>query len=426
MPSLKWLPFETHSTERPSNFPDGQQTWWQLAAIQITGFTSLPILASSVLIIQQNTLFNAILTLTIGNLILWAIRLGIVYMSYDGRKSTLDIAHEYLGRTAAFLIGLLLLAATLAWFFVETTLASDALCRLLSIDEGKDINQFIQIGVLLGVCSTIICMDGMVVLRWFATLCLPVLFIALVCVIFSSNYELPLPANRSLNLSGLSIFLATNLGVSVDLPTFFRHSRSLKSSLTALAAIQIIGFGIGIGGLFLGSIIVPWSGIASTDFHSVSTILKSSLIVLVFLSVISTNASSIYSASIGWELVAPIFAGIKEYLIIGLGSTIIFVLATDVFSLDFLEKATGCSLVNLCVILAIAFLIRIKSGHSSRYQQVTYFAAWLVSSLVNILQITVFDDQYSTFWTGLTIGLLILFMAWGMKSMIYKIKGKMR
>lgn len=419
----KWLRFDAFSSERHVRFPDGNQNWWQLAAIQLTGFTSLPILASSVFIIQESNWLSAILTLIAGNLILWAFRLGIVCMSYEGRKSVLDISHEYLGRTSAYLIGVLLLAATLAWFVVETTLASDALCRLIPIDEGGEINQFFQVGVLLGILSTLICMDGMVVLRWFATLCLPILFIAFLGVIFTSDYGIPPSANSSITLAGLPIFLATNLGVTADLPTFFRHSRSLHTSLTALTAIQIISFVIGLGGLFLGSIIVPWSGVAQTDFHTVSAALKGCLIVLVFFSVISSNVSSVYSASVGWELLAPVFAGMKEYLIIGLSSTIIFVLAANVFSLDFLEAATGCALVNLSLVLVLGYLIRLKlKKPPTLTEQRIYFIAWLLSSVFNIFQIIKWDDDFSTFLIGLSVIIIVLITGFSLEFVISKVR----
>ena len=428
MSFLRWIKSDfLNTTEHHLRFPDSHQNWWQLAAIQLTGFVSLPILSASVLILQETNWISAIITLIIGNLILWTIRLAIICMSHEGRKNVLDVSYEYLGRFGSYFIAILLLVSTLAWFVVETTVASDALVRLIPMEGGMGINQFFQIGVLLGILSTLLCMDGMIVLRWFSTLCLPVLFIALLGVLFNASYEIPPQKTHSISLAGLPIFLATNLGVSADLPTFFRHSHSLRSSLNALTAIQLVSLAIGLVGLFLGSIIVPWNGIATTmDFQSASWALKGSLTVLIFLSVIAANVCSVYSASVGWELVAPALAGIKEYLLIGLGASIGFVLITNVFSLNFLEIATGACLVNLCLIFVIAYLLRFVSRRppATRYEQNTYFIAWFLSSLANMFQI--YSGSVSLFWDGLLVILAVIALSFGARFAITKIKKRRR
>lgn len=375
---------------RHFKLPDTHQSSWQLAVIQLAGVASLPVLATSILILQNHSFITAVLTLLVGNALLWVIRLGIVAMSHKDRKSTLDISREYVGEFGGYLIALLLLASTLAWFIVQTTIASNSLTFLIPVHEASSINRFVQTSVLLGIISTLCCMEGIVALRWLTTFSFPILVIALSVIIFVVPHPKITFDNISISLSGLFLLLATNLGVTADLPTFFRHSRSWKSSMRALVIIQIVSFFLGVGGLYLGEIINPWFGI----YEKENIILtmdwpKIFLLILIFVSAICANVGNVYSASVGWELIAPIFAGRKEYLILGLGSTIIFILVGNIFSLDVMLMVTDNSLVNLCIILVIGYLLSLFNKAAPDFtQQVTYFIAWLLATAFNVLYAT--------------------------------------
>src|SRR5882672_6201963 len=114
-------------TSQHHELPDITQSSWQLAAIQLSGWKSLPIVATSLLILQKNTFLGVIFTVIVGNAILWFLRLGILSMSHTHRKSTLDISRDYLGHFGSYFIAILLIASTFAWFITQTTAASDAL-----------------------------------------------------------------------------------------------------------------------------------------------------------------------------------------------------------------------------------------------------------------------------------------------------------
>lgn len=393
--------------------PDIHQSWWQLAAIQLTGVTSLPVLTSSILILQNSNFISSVLTLILGNFILWIMRLSIILMSNEDRKNVLDVARVYFGNFGAYFIAILILVSTLAWFVMQTSLSSNALNFLIPIEKGIGIDRFIQIGVFLGIVSTLLCMEGIVVLRWLAVISFPLLVMAFIGVVFGSNPAFPTSAHNNISFAGLPIVLGTGLGISADLPTFFRHSNSLSESLKALTAIQLIGFVIGLGGLFLVPVIDPWFGINVENTLISGGILKVSLVALIFLSTICTNVSSVYSASVGWELVAPIFAGIKEYLILGLGLTIIFILIGNLFSMDFISDITGNALVNLSIVFIAGFLLSlIFKRPPDSFEQTTYLIAWAGSTFVNILQFSdLFAKNVSSIILGFIIILLTVFFA---------------
>ncbi|NGX63832.1 MAG: hypothetical protein KR126chlam6_01248 [Candidatus Anoxychlamydiales bacterium] len=369
--------------------PDLKQSWWQLAAIQLTGVTSLPILIGSILIINNSNFISAILTLILANVLLWIIRLLIINMTFKGRKSAIDISRDYFGRFGSYFIAVLLLLSTLAWFIMQTTLASNALSYLIPIETNIGVNRFMQIGVLIGIFSTLFCMNGIKIIKWVSVISLPLLFFAFIGMIFGSDHALPEKTSTGISISGLPIILTTSLGITIDIPTFFRHSKTKRDSINAITVIQILSFLIGFGGIFLGSLIEPWFGIKTNGaLLSTGLLLKSSLIVFIFVSAIGANISNVYSSSVGWEIIAPILAGIKEYLILGLGLTIGFILISNIISMELLANLTDYSLVNLSFVLILGYIWSLIIKRSPNTQEkLTYFIAWILSTTINVLQL---------------------------------------
>jgi len=396
-----------------SRLPDHQQTAWQLASIQLTGWTSLPILATSILILQVNSFLGAVLTIILGNAILWFIRLGIITMSHEKRQSTLDISRDYMGNLGNYFIAILLLSSTFAWFILQTTTGSSSINQLLPIKENPDIDQFTQISVFLGIVSTLFCIEGITLLRKLCTFSFPILIIAFFVILYALPKGTPHENIQQLSFAGLTLVLSTNLGITADLPTFFRHSQSWGTSIKALTVVQLFSLGLGICSLYLGSIMstgfqINHEAINASDDH----ILRSFLVGFIFLSVICANVANVYSASVGWELIAPkALIGRKEYFILGLGLTTIFILVSGLFSTELILNISDSSLVNLCIVLVLGYIITRRQGKSpDPFQQTTYFTAWFLASIANILQLTNFlFPDISTLLIGTAIIFFVIF-----------------
>ncbi|HSX26287.1 MAG TPA: hypothetical protein VLE89_04690 [Chlamydiales bacterium] len=377
-------------TSRESTHPltDIQQPYWQLAIIQLVGWTSLPIVATSILILQTNSFLGAAITIVVGNAIMWFIRFGIIAMSYEGRKSTLDLSQEYFGRTGSYFIAILLLISTFAWFIAQTTAASNTITELLTIHENPQIDPLIQVSVILGLTSTLLCMEGMVLLRWLSTISFPILLVTFMFILFALPHNLQENTNP-LSLSGLTLVLATNLGITSDMPTFFRHSRSWVESIKGLTLTQLITLAFGLASLFLGSIVNGFFEINNSVIAGENNaLLRISLLIFIFVTAVCTNVANVYSASVGWELVAPrTLVGRKEYMILGLCLTIFYILLSNVFSPIYLLETSDCALVNFCLVLIFAYLvIRYQKIKPTPYQQCVYFTAWLLSTAANTVQ----------------------------------------
>jgi purine-cytosine permease-like protein len=402
---------------RPKIFlSDTNQSWWDLFAIQSVGCMGIPTLASSILVLQQNSFLGAVLTVIVGNAIMWFIRFGILSMSHENRQSTLDISKIFLGDFGAYAVSFLLLVSTFSWFVAQTSIGGEALTHLVSIHEMAEINQFSQISVFLGVLSTILCLGGMRLLRKLSVFSLPILVGAFL-VILVTIPDWSLKSNfHGVSLSGLSVFLATNLGISSDLPTFFRHSRTWKTAVYALTSIQIMNIAFGIFGLLLGVLVVNGFEINSEYINSHNNyLLRFSLIVFILVSVICSNVANVYSSSVGWEILAPsALVGRKEYLVIGLGLTILFVLVSNLFNNSSLLRLSEFVMINLCVIFVIGYLISRKLGKlPDPWLQVTYFSAWAIASGVNIIQFF-YKIRISSLFTSsfLMIGIISISFFW--------------
>jgi purine-cytosine permease-like protein len=401
---------------------DTEQSFWQLAVIQLAGWMSLPILATSILILDVNSLGGAILTVIVGNAILWFIRLGILAMSYEGRQSTLDIARGYLGWFGSYFIAGLLLISTLAWFIAQTRSASGTLTHLISIHENGQIDQYTQLSVLLGITSAFLCMEGIVLLRRISTLIFPVLFVAFFVIIFTLPSWNLHGNGKELSLAGLSLVLATNLGITADLPTFFRHSKSWNESIKGLTVVQLVSLALGICSLCFGSIITEGFGVnEEVILSSGNEVLRTALVIFVFLSAICANVANVYSASVGWEVVAPkALVGRKEYLILGLILTTIFILVSNTFSPDWLLNVSDCALVNLSLVLVLGFMMHraLKRG-PSRMEQGFYFLAWVVATGVNGMQLS---DVFSSGFSPVLYSLMIVLGFVSMPLLLGKVR----
>lgn len=386
---------------------DTKQTVWDLSVIQLTGIISLPVLTTSTIIIHLSNFTSALVSIFIGNFFLFFIRFWIARLSFSDRQSTLDISKKLFGKLGSYFVAILLLLSTLSWYIVQTTFASNTLNYLIPINESLNINQFIQVSVFLGLISTFLCMEGIILLKWLSRIAFPILIFALLFII----YTIPKPHFSldfsSISLLGIPLILSTNLGVTAELPTFFRHSANWQTSVRALIVIQIISLILGIAGIYIGAVINPWDGLnATTDIVVSINSLRFFVIIFVFVSAICANVANVYSASVGWEVVVPMIPERREYLILGLGLTILFILTTNLISLNFMLSATDTSLVNLALILILGYFVFVLSKHPpSVFEKLIYFFSWLISSTINFFQI---NEMLLIKYSTLTVSTIII------------------
>ena len=364
-----------------------KQSALTLTAVQVAGATSLPVLHAAVHLYHQYGFLIAFFVLLLVNILTWCAALGIVSMTAGTTKNTLENARDTIGFFGGYLVALILIFSTIAWFVLQTNLATEIIRTLFSYHDFDHINTFIQIGVGLGILSTLVSMEGIIGLRWTTLISFPLILLSFILLLsFLPAKPMHLMENPASYL-GLVISLGASLSIAVDYPTFFQFSRSKRSSLVAISAIQVITFLIGVGGLFLGRYVGNTSDFAGwQSLLSGPMAFRVCFFILVLLSCLCVNAVNIFSASIGWEVVVPILAGRKEYTILGLGLTSAFVLMTQLLPMHYLRIITEISLSSLCLVLIVGYLSRLSiRGHLKVWDQWVYFFAWLFGTICSLV-----------------------------------------
>jgi purine-cytosine permease-like protein len=371
---------------------ESAQSAWKLSYIQLAGVISIPSLTSSILLSQKYSFLSCLFTILIANIILWIVRYGIIKITHKSRKSTLDIAYDYFGKIGALVIAIALLIDTIAWFFIHTSVAGDLFISLTKMDERSNINHFVQISSVIGIVCTLFCMQGMRSLRRLALITLPVLigiFILLITTSYTVSPKVDLA--QEFTIAGLGMVLGYNLGFSIDLPTFFRHRRSWKDSVNALAIFQIISFLISLGGLFLGNLVGLNENTGNYQAGLLNDVQTVLLIAFILFSAIYANVYNVYSSSVAWEILAPAptLVGRKEYMILGLSLTILFISFYKTFSIHTLLDIADSAMINLCLILFWVYITKniFKKEPSSSWDRHLFHASWLVTSALNTTQV---------------------------------------
>lgn len=409
-----------HSHEKQSAFP--------LTAIQVTGATSLPVLNSSIQLFHQHGFAASFWILFLGNILIWLLAFAIVQMTANTTMNTLDNVRNYLGTIGSWTAGIVLLISTLAYYVTQTNLTTESILSLFPFKEGYAINQFFQFGVLLGIVSVLSIMQGINGLRWLAIISFPIITLAFLGLLFFIPTSSPITLTMPSSLGGLAIALGTSLSIAVDYPTFFQHSKSKKSSITAVTAIQAITFLIGVGGLYLGRYVAATENLSGWNIVINGALsVKILFFLMVVLSCLCVNTVNVYSASIAWELIAPnILLGKKEYTILGLGLTSIFILTTGIISVEFLLTLTDVPLGNLCLVLVFGYLGKLMVGELLGKDKLIFYFGWIIGSAITAIaglqaEINVYF-LLSGFTLSVTTVVLVFFLKKIKKELCNKIK----
>ena len=102
-------------SENNLSIPDSHQNFWQLASIQITTI-GLPGTIVGGQVAKEYGTGTALLSIFIGNLILWLIGLVIILMSAGKRSNAIENVSNYLGRWGGLLASFFLTMIFLTWY----------------------------------------------------------------------------------------------------------------------------------------------------------------------------------------------------------------------------------------------------------------------------------------------------------------------
>ena len=417
---------------KPSFFQDHSQNFWQLASIQAAsvGFSGL------VLGGQLASKFGsptALLSIIFGNLILWVIGMGMISMSSSQKNPVFENVTQYLGKKAATISSIILITAFIIWFVVQIELSTLTINKIL---QHQPISKKLVLitGTGTGLLISLLSMGGIRFIKWICTIGF-ILLIGYVIYIFAYlEHTIIFNGGWELSINAISSTIAASLVGMINLPTFFKHSRSKSDSYIGLTLMTIFTTLLQSSSIILRFDVLNPRLISfiKTDFNYYFTIL------FAVTSLICINIVNIYFASAGVKLFISRLSKrfqnqINEYLIIGLAGTILFALVQVSSPMILLVNLAADFLANLGIVLTIAFLTSITMKHRKiKFGKFVNSTSWFIGCTASLIaQIRHPEDLSVAFMWGISCSLLAFLMAafiaettWSIKAIQSKNAGK--
>ncbi len=363
------------------HFVDRQQNFWQLASIQASGISITGILLGGHLTKQYGA-GQALIAVIIGNLILWIIGLIIIAMSAQGRKNAIENVNKYFGRGGGIMMSLILVVAFISWYMLEIQMTTAAISGYSQAYLQWSPSASVRIGVVLGLITALLSIGGIRLIKHLCVASFPILFLFTVYSIGIETKPVVWEGTWGISFPAITVVATLILPGTVNLPTFFRHSRSLADSFLALTLMYIFytlffSFSIFVGISDPAEIITKYAG------NSMASAYVFFAFVFVILSMFCLNLQNIYFASAGWEMIFPQRSSQKEYAIVGLLGTAAYTFFQLTSPMIFIENLTDSFIITLGISLFIGFLVKVVLQRRMRFhERFINNTCWLFGCLI--------------------------------------------
>ena len=340
---------------------ENNQSYWQLALILSSGFG----LVSTMVGAQISTEYGAgvaVTSVVLGNLILWFIGLGIMSMTSE-RVHTIQNIKENLGVVSTIVAAVVIVAAFLVWYALQIKYPADALTLLVDKYAHNYDNLSLKVGMALGVVCALVGMGGIKFLKWVNICSFPVLFVCIVYFLYKSDRVVSFEGSWGFSFSGMLLVILTWFPGTVNLATFFRHSRSKANSCLSLTIMSILHALFQLCFVFIG-VTNPIQLILNDSGNIVHVLIVLCFVLLMFFCV---NLLNIYWASVGWEMFTRDKHGAKGYAVIGLLGTMIYVFFASSSPIAFMESIGTVCIANLGAVLIVSYILKTIVQHRPRY-----------------------------------------------------------
>lgn len=376
------------------------QNFWQLGSIQSVGL-GLPGIFYIENLAKEYGAGSTVLSIIIGNLILWLIGMVVISMVSQNRINAIENIKSYIGKFGGLIAALVFMFAFINWYGLQIYSSISDLESIFDISSEHQKSILIRLGAGLGLLTALLASGGIRIIKWIACLSLPILFIYYLSAIVISDYSVAFAGTWGFSFSGILACVVLQLPGMVNLPTFFRHSRSRADSYLALTYFTIFIIFFEIASIWLG--FSHFMNISSASLFSHSIVFHLIAVsIFVVLLLICNNLLNIYFASACWESIIPRFGGPKGFAIIGLVGTAIYTFIQISTTMLFLVNLANSYIINLGIVLLIAFLVRIVVRHRPReFEKIINGASWVVGCVTaTILEVQNPDHNVSSLLSG--------------------------
>ncbi len=362
-------------------FQEKNLTFWQLGTMLSAGFglTSMMVGAQ----ISKNLGAGAAIpSILVGNFILWFIGLVIVAMT-NKRAHAIQNIKDTLGWFSA-VAAIILVAAFLIWYALQIQAPTDALTLLIKKYRDFDASFELRISAALGLFCALISIGGIEIIKWINSISFPVLVLLLLYILFKSDHLVGFNESWTLSWAGVLLIVLTWLPGTVNLSSFFRHSRSKADSFLGLSIMLI--FHTAFQCCFVALNIQEVADLFTINGTADNPTILLAVISFVLISFFCVNLLNIYWASIGWEVFFGQRQESKGYAVIGLLGTVIYVFFQSSTLIALFETIGTVCITNLGVILMAGYLMKLIIHHRLRtLDKWTNSICWLGSCTVPII-----------------------------------------
>lgn len=364
-------------------FIEHNLNFWHIGCI-LGAAMGLPVMMVGASLAKTQGPGSAVLSILIGNLILWIIGLGIYSMAKSSHNAIENIG-EYLGKGAGLFAAFLFCFAILIWYSMQIEAAATALTLL------EDRPSHWLFGTALGLLAAFLSIGGIRLIKWVCVRVLPFLFCYLIYAVMTSERSVVFAGTWGISFSGILAVILSWLPGVVSLPTVFRHARSREDAVLGLSIFTVIHACFGIFIVLMG--IQGLEGFVSKEWiNSAFAGYTIFTVAFILLSMICINLVNIYFASASLEVIFNKSA--IQLVFVGIGGTALY--AAFEFlepfnysispSLTYLECIAENFIVSLGTVLLVDLLIKIVVKHRPRpLEQFWSSFCWIFSCLIALI-----------------------------------------
>jgi uncharacterized integral membrane protein len=368
--------------EKEIPFQEKNQSFWQLGLILSSGFGLVSTMAGGQ-VAKIYGVGTAKASIFLGNFILWFIALAIISMTRK-RAHAIQNIEDYLGKFSASIATVIVAAAFVIWYALQIKIPAQVPIALIQKFIGVGNVHELKIGAAIGSICALLSIGGIKTIKWINIISFPILIISLIMLILNMDHVTFFEIPWEFSFSATLLIILTWLPGTINLSTFFRHSRSRSDSILGLTLMMIFHSLFQYCFVFL-NISDPTDFIGKGEIISNITCL-SAIVAFIFFSFLCVNLLNIYWASVGLEVFFRHRQEAKGCVIIGLLGTVIYVFFQSSVAIAFLEGLGTACIVNLGVVLIIGHLVKVMVQHRARnFDKPINAICWFISCFASII-----------------------------------------
>ena len=361
-----------------------KQTWTQLAIIQIAGVICLPILMIGEQIGRSYEFFYAITSIIIGNLLLCILAIITSFMAFSFKQYTIKNAQIFFGFFGTKLLGISMIISLIGWFAIQLSVISLSIEKIMLLIF--NVAPYVAIiNVVVGLVLIITARFGIYLIKKVSTFFIPffiiVMFISLVKSIQNPIVQV---ASNNKSYCAISLVIASAIMAVIDLPTYYRFSRSKKDSFISLVILFIIVVPIlEIIGMFIG-LHGSGSNILESLTNNQNKVFQFFILMFLILSGCTTNNMNLYSATTTLNYFFNKFSLTTRTIFLGFMG-IVLSCFNILENFEPMLNSFGILLSGMGSVMITNFLINDIRLNTNKIYFIKNIVAWIIGCIVGFL-----------------------------------------